>query len=151
MNDLIEVFRDLMLKALKEDAYAGSWQDFDKFSRNYILSGESNLAYGYGFYFALDPDVALRYQKKSSAQRTLKCNGIPIKNFNFKGIFDWNNAHYDKYDIIDLINNDLFNNKKEYAAESNYFIDLIFFGIVYSLTKDADVYIPNSEDSEECG
>lgn len=140
-----------MLKALKEDAYAGSWQDFDKFSRNYILSGESNLAYGYGFYFALDPDVALRYQKKSSAQRTLKCNGIPIKNFNFKGIFDWNNAHYDKYDIIDLINNDLFNNKKEYAAESNYFIDLIFFGIVYSLTKDADFYIPNSEDSEECG
>lgn len=144
MQRVIEAFRRAVLERLCEDAFAGAIKDFDKFSRNYILSGESNLAYGYGFYFALDPDVALRYQKKSTAQRTLKVNGIPIKNFHYSGNFDWNGVHYDGQDLIDVINNDAFRN----ITESKYFFNLIFFNIVHCLTKGREIYIPDCDNRD---
>lgn len=53
MQRVIEAFRRAVLERLCEDAFAGAIKDFDKFSRNYILSGESNLAYGYGFLFCI--------------------------------------------------------------------------------------------------
>lgn len=145
MRRVIEAFRKAVLERLCEDAFAGAIKDFDKFSRNYILSGESNLAYGYGFYFALDPDVALRYQKKSTAQRTLKVNGIPIKNFHYSGKFDWNGVHYDGQEIVQAINNNGFNNN---ITESKYFLDLIFFNIVHCLTKGKEFCIPDCDTAD---
>jgi hypothetical protein len=55
-NDIIE----------EKTAYHGSPHDFNKFSLEYINTGEGNQAYGWGLYFAESKNVADNYKSKLS-------------------------------------------------------------------------------------
>jgi hypothetical protein len=48
-------------------AYHGSPHDFDRFSRSNLGTGEGNLAYGDGLYFAENPNVASNYVQSRGA------------------------------------------------------------------------------------
>lgn len=83
-------------------AYAGSSSNYDKPSLTKVLSGEGNLAHGYGLYYAEDKSVAKHYAITSTANHQTFLKNIPISNTN-KGVF------YGKKQIFEKDNKALFN------------------------------------------
>ena len=74
--------KELSLNEL--DAYHGSPYDFDQFSAEFIGSGEGGQAHGWGLYFALNKDIAKKYQKNNSALNTRSTVSYSIENKIYK-------------------------------------------------------------------
>lgn len=100
-QDTIDMFNNK--KIIDETiAYAGSSSNYDKPSLTKVLSGEGNLAHGYGLYYAEDKSVAKHYAITSTANHQTFLKNIPISNTN-KGVF------YGKKQIFEKDNKALFN------------------------------------------
>lgn len=66
------------------DAYHGSPYDFDQFDVRFIGSGEGGQAHGWGLYFALNNNIAKKYQKTNSIANTKSTVSYSIDNKIYK-------------------------------------------------------------------